>query len=424
MLTERAARRSSSHHAIRASALIGVTLLFTPVLDRLRCPGKTYQYAWTVAFNGSPIALPNSTYVADTATDEETFFFTPERTGSYVVSVTVTDSRGGVTTTSSGTISVSATALGVTITGNPLGTPVPFAVVTGQPVTLTSLIADPRQTASDPKTGSTFAPNHTYAWSVTLNGVPFVLPPGTVTNAPTLTFTPTACGLYLAALAVNDGTVAAGSDSVSLYNTAAPSAQVIVTPGTAVTAGTIVNLQAVVADVALRRSLSYAWTITPNNGGPVITATTSTGAFAFTPTATGNYTVALTVTDDQNRSAVSTPVLIRVARAVPTVTISGAPLTTAPGAPVTLTGSATDVDPNQSGSGTGNTYTLSWSATTTAGTLTPATAAGGTYTFTPSATGTVVVTLTATDQNGFQTSVPVVINVAPRGRGPNRHRPG
>ncbi|HEY2785006.1 MAG TPA: choice-of-anchor Q domain-containing protein [Fimbriiglobus sp.] len=393
-------------------ALVGVTLPFTPVLTDT-VPGKTYQYAWTVTFNGSPIALPNASYVSNGATNQETFFFTPQRVGTYVVSVTVTDSRGGVTTAVSNAIGVTATTLGITITGNPLGTPVPFAVNTGQPVTLTNRISDPRPSTIDPKTGAAIVPSYSYTWSVTRNGLAFSLPVGTVTTASTFTFTPTGSGLYLVSLAVADGTYAAGADSVSLYDTAAPAAQIIVSPGTAVTAGTRVNLQTVVTDVALRRGLTYSWTITPDNGQPVISATNSTGVYAFTATAAGNYVVSVSVTDDQHRSGVSPPVKIRVGQAAPRVTIYGAPITASPGAPLTLTGSATDADPNQPGSGSANVYTLSWNASTTAGTITPATGTGGTYIFTPSAAGTVVVNLTATDQNGIKTSVPVVINVAP-----------
>src|SRR5581483_3085396 len=120
--------------------------------------------------------------------------------------------------------------------------------------------------------------------------------------------------------------------------------------------GTVVNLQAVGLDLALRKSLTYSWTITPDNGRPVITETDATGAFAFNAAAKGNYVVALSVTDDLGRTGVGAPVMVRVSAAVPTVTITGAPATTAPGVPLTLTGSATDADPNRPGSGSTNTY--------------------------------------------------------------------
>lgn len=394
-----------------STALIGITLPFTPILSD-GILGKTYQSAWSVTFNGSQIPLPNAAFVSTGATDQETYFFTPQQVGTYVVSVTVTDSRGGVTTAVSAPITVNATTLGVTITGNPLGTPVPFAIVTGQPVTLTSRIADPRQLAVDPKTGVTITPNYTFNWSLTRDGIPFPLPVGTVTNASTFTYTPTGGGLFLVSLAVSDGTQAAGADSVSQVVSAAPSAQIVVTPGTAVTAGTVVNLQAVIIDAALRRSLTYSWTVTSDNTQSTLTGTNTTGLFVFTPNAAGNYTVNLTVTDDLGRTGIGAPVQIRVSAAVPTVTVFGAPFTVAPGSSVSLTGAATDADPNRPGSGSANTYTLSWSAITTAGTLTPATGTGASYSFVASAAGTVVVTLTATDQNGVKTSTLTVINVA------------
>ena len=394
-----------------ATAVVGITFPFTPVLTDA-IPGKTYQYSWSVSFNGATVALPDATFIADTATDEETLFFNPQRFGSYVVAVTVTDSRGGVSTATSSQIMVSATTLGVTITGDPVGTPAPFALAVGQTVTLDSTIADPRQTSSDVKSGSSFTPNYQYAWSVTKDGLPYTLPPGTVTNAPSLTFTPTAGGLYFASLAVHDGTFAAGADGVALEASAAPSANVIASPGTSVAAGTIVTLQAVVTDLALRKSLTYFWTITPDNGRPIITETDTTGSFAFNAAAVGNYVVGLTVVDDLNRAGVGSPLRIHAGVPSPTVTITGAPAILAPGVPLTLTGAATDADPNRPGSGSTNTYTLSWSALATAGTLSQTSGSGTTFSFTASAGGLVVVTLTATDQNGFKTSIPAVIQVS------------
>ena len=53
-----------------STALIGITLPFTPILSD-SIPGKTYQAAWSVTFNGSQIPLPNAAFVSTGATDTQ-----------------------------------------------------------------------------------------------------------------------------------------------------------------------------------------------------------------------------------------------------------------------------------------------------------------------------------------------------------------
>ena len=64
-------------------------------------PGETFAFAWSVSLNGSPYALS-----PDVATTEQTFIFTPGQTGSYQVSLVVSDSNGGISPTVSATIAV------------------------------------------------------------------------------------------------------------------------------------------------------------------------------------------------------------------------------------------------------------------------------------------------------------------------------
>ena len=408
-----------------AQMTVGITKPFVPNLTDA-VPGKTYQYQWAVTYNGTPVALPDPTILATTSFGQETLLFTPERLGTYVVSVTVTDSRGGVTTAVSSPITVNGATLGVTITGDTTSDPVPFNISVGQSVTLTSTIADPRQSTTDPKTGAAIVPNYIYQWNVTLNGAPFTLPAGTNTTSSSLTYTPTTSGIYVASLAVSDqsmfdGTtsvLAAGADSVAQNASGAPQANIVVTPGTAVTAGTDVIVQADPEDLSQRKSLTYTFTVTPDNGQPPLTPpSNTTGVYSFTAAVAGNYTVDVSVTDDQNRTTILQPVVVRVSRATPTVAISGStpgspiPAIITSGGAVTLNGSASDADPNIPGSGSTNTYTLSWSVQGFGCTVTPGSGSGSSFTFTPSGTGTIIVTLTATDQNGFKTSTLAVIAV-------------
>jgi Ca2+-binding RTX toxin-like protein len=76
--------------------------------------------------------------------------------------------------------------------------------VRGQTLTYTSNF-------TDPGVNDTF----TYAWSVTRNGAPYVLPAGTITNQPTFTFTPTFAGSYVVSLTVTDN---AGAATTATHN--------------------------------------------------------------------------------------------------------------------------------------------------------------------------------------------------------------
>jgi hypothetical protein len=175
-----------------------------------------------------------------------------------------------------------------------------------------------------------------------------------------------------------------------------------------VAAGTLVGVQALVTDLALRKSRTYHWTVTPDNGQPILHETDTTGVYQFNAAAAGNYLVTLSVTDDQMHTAGAPAVLVKAAPVVPTVTITG-PTTSAPGQLLTLHGSARDDDPNQAGSGSANTYTLSWSVFTTAGTATPLAGTVSTFSFIPSVSGLAIVTLTATDQTGHATAAAAAV---------------
>jgi hypothetical protein len=213
-------------------------------------------------------------------------------------------------------------------------------------------------------------------------------------------------------LAVSDGQGGTGQASTSLLvASASPSAEIIVAPRTTVAEGTVVTLNTKVTDPTLAGVLTYDWTITPNNGQPVVTEEDHTGSFQFTPKEEGTYQVLLTVKDSKGHVGVGLPTNITVDKATPNVTMSGVPLTSSTGKPITLQGFASDADPHQPGSGSADPYVLTWSVLTPNGQANPNTGSGPAFTFTPAGADNYVVTLKATDEHGLATSTSVVIPV-------------
>src|SRR5262249_26979844 len=88
------------------------------------------------------------------------------------------------------TITVNRVAPTASIAGAPASVP------EGTPVTLNAVVTDPSPVD--------MAAGFGYAWSVTKNGSPFTLPPGTVTNAAGFAFTPMDDGTYVVTLTATD----------------------------------------------------------------------------------------------------------------------------------------------------------------------------------------------------------------------------
>jgi hypothetical protein len=399
---------------------VGLTVPLTAKITNLD-PTLTYNYQWSLTLNGSPVTLPDPSIVADNPTNEETFIFTPQQVGNYQVFLTVTDSHGGIGTATSGTIAVGGTTIAVVLTGDPVGTLAPVTAATNQFLTLHSQLTDPLVTAAMNKGQQPPAITFQYSWSVSLNGSPFMLPLGTITNADSFTFVPTQGGTYLLSLAVSDGQGGKGAGSTAiLVSGAAPAVQIIVAPSVTVPEGTPVTLNTKVTDATLGGQLTYNWTITPNNGQPIITESDTIGTITFNPKEEGQYQVLLSVTDSHGHQGIGSPVLVTATNATPIVTISTmspfpplnqlSPWPT--GTPITFSGMASDADPKNSNSGSADPYVLTWSVTTfSGGQPSPATGSGANFTFTPNGADLYVVTLTATDEKNLATSTSFVLNV-------------
>ncbi|MFI5378323.1 MAG: PKD domain-containing protein [Tepidisphaerales bacterium] len=148
-----------------------------------------FTYAWSVTKNGG--AFASGTVGA--------FSFTPDDSGTYIVSLTATDKDGGVGTAANQTINVTNVAPSPTITGLPAGN-------TSPEETTISVGVNP----NDPGTLDTF----TYAWTVTRSGATFAT--GT---AGSFSFTPDAPGVYAVGVVVTDNHGAAGNASASITAT-------------------------------------------------------------------------------------------------------------------------------------------------------------------------------------------------------------
>jgi PKD domain/RTX calcium-binding nonapeptide repeat (4 copies) len=144
-----------------------------------------FSYAWAVTKNGSP-------YGSGSAAN---FSFTPNHSGTYVVTLIVTDKDGGSSPTVSKTITITNVSPSPTITGPASGVPYELLSYTGN--------------FTDPGSGGE---TYTFAWKATGPGG-FILT-GTGQN---FSFTPTVIGtnLYKVSFTVTDDSGGSGSVSKS-----------------------------------------------------------------------------------------------------------------------------------------------------------------------------------------------------------------
>ena len=120
--------------------------------------------------------------------------------GNYPVTVTVTDAFGQQKTEEF-TASVAGTPPAPSILD------VPSTINAGSSVTLGSSVSDSSQAET--------ALGFSYSWSVTKDGVPYMMPGNPATNLDSFTFTPTAAGGYVINLAVTDHANDVGNTSTS-----------------------------------------------------------------------------------------------------------------------------------------------------------------------------------------------------------------
>jgi hypothetical protein len=347
-------------------------------------PGQaeTLTYAWSVTRNGNPYTLPGPV-----ATNASTLNFTPDRVGTYVATVTVTDSDNGQTTVSSQNIGVLDVAPTVTVTA-------PASTSEGQTLNFSA-------SATNPTAGDTF----TYSWAVTRNGQAFTLPNGTVTNGTTLSFVAPTGGTYAATASVTDSAGSNGSNSASVaVSYLAPTVAITGAPTHGISAGSAVSLAAAAQEAGSGHAFTYAWSVTRNGSAYTLPQGTATNlsTFNFSPGRAGTYVATVVATDENNQTATANTVSIHVGDVAPAVGISGAPLASIPEATaISLTASPTSP-------GADETFSYQWSVTRNGSAYTLPNTVNTTSSeldFTPGLAGTFVASVTVTDSDGGVTTV-------------------
>ena len=289
--------------------------------------------------------------------------------GTYTVSVTVRDSLG-----QSHTDTITVTV------GN--ADPVPSIAgaaessAEGKGITLTAEVSDPGA-----------ADTHTYAWTVTRNGVPYLLPGGTATDGKTFAFTPTDDGSYLVSLNVSDddGGTGVATKAITVVN-AGP----VVDAGEDFTVdeGRAVLLSGSFIDSGGADTHTSAWSVVDEAGNTIASGPGLT--LELVAPDDGTYTATFTVTDDDGTVGTDTRTMT-VRNVAPTVSIIGAPDTRPEGAAISLGSTVAE-------SSGADTYERAWTVTKDGQLF--AQGADADFQFTPDDNGTYLVTLTVTDDDG------------------------
>ncbi len=315
--------------------------------------------------SGGPTYLWSGLPTGCTGSSTASLACTPTGTGTFSVTVKVTDSHG---------YSVTSGALSFTVYADPtISTP------TAAPPSV-----DLTQSTTFSTTSAGGSGGFTYTWSGLPTGCS-----SSSTNA--LACTPTGTGTFSVKVTVTDSdsySVTSGSLTFIVY------VDITVTTPTATPPAVDLTQSTTFSTTASGGSggLAYAW-----SGLPTGCSTVSTNALACTPTGTGTFSVTVKVTDTNSYSVTSAALSFTVSTDPTATTPTGSPASGAIDVGQTVTFTSTT-----SGGSGGNSY--SWSGLPTGCTSSSILS----LSCTPTGSGTFSVTVTVTDSNSFAvTSAPL-----------------
>ncbi|NYF90957.1 beta strand repeat-containing protein [Tunturibacter empetritectus] len=348
--------------AITTTTFAGATST-QPYTTTLSATGGTAPYTWSVTGLPAGLTLGSNGVIAGT----------PTATGSFPISVTVTDSQSPAKTASA-TIPLAVTAaiapLAITTTT--------FAGATSTQPYTTTLSA----------TGGT-AP---YTWSVT--GLPAGLALG---SNGVIAGTPAATGNFSISVTVTDSQSPAktASATISLAVTAAIAPLSI----TSTTFAGATSTQPYTTTLsATGGTAPYTWSVT---GLPAGLTLGSNGVIAGTPTATGNFSISVTVTDSQSPAkTASATISLAVTAAIAPLSITS----------TTFAGATSTQPYTTTLSATGGTAPYTWSVTGLPAGL--ALGSNGVIAGTPTATGNFSISVTVTDSQSPAKTASATISLA------------
>ncbi|WP_353063659.1 putative Ig domain-containing protein [Tunturibacter psychrotolerans] len=332
---------------ITSATLAGATSS-KPYSTTLSAIGGTAPYTWSVSGLPAGLSLGGNGVISGT----------PTTTGNFSLAVTVTDSQSPAKTASASLpLSVTAAIAPLTITSTAVA-----GATSNQPYS-TTLSA----------TGGT-AP---YTWSVT--GLPTGLSLG---GNGVISGTPTATGNFSLAVTVTDSQSPAKTASASLPLSVTATIAPLTITSTAV-AGATSNQPYSTTLSATGGTAPYTWSV---SGLPAGLSLGGNGVIAGTPTAAGNFSLAVTVTDSQSPAKTASASLpLSVTAAIAPLTITS-----------TAVAGATSNQPYSATlSATGGTAPYTWSITGLPAGL--SLGGNGVISGTPTATGNFSLTVTVTD---------------------------
>ncbi|GAB5518607.1 MAG: hypothetical protein RhofKO_08580 [Rhodothermales bacterium] len=323
-----------------------------------------FQYQATDADPGQTANLQfslQSPPAGATITPQGAFAWTPQGTGTFTITVAVTD--GTDVTTTSATITVQQQ--------------------TNTPPTFLSVLQSKTVPIGVPV-------NHDYDAN-DANGDPLTYaiqtaPAGALINEQTGEFTwnPQGTGAFTITVTVTDGTdVVSTTATITVSNNNQPPVFEDALSNTQMLLGSTLTFDYNATDPELGPS-AVAYGLQAEPAGASINATT--GVLTFTPVGTGNFNITATATDGENVTTTTATVTVVENNTAPTFTSVLTNQTVNAGVTVSFQFQATDPDP-------GNALTFGLQQAPAGATITDA----GLFTFTPQAAGTFTVVATVTD---------------------------